>query len=97
MKHSVAGTYADDTQSSVAGKDVSNVKKELEEDAAQVLRFIASNQLIANPKKTVFVMINLFFVIAFRWALFVFNAYVTISITITCFIFFSPHSSLDGV
>ena len=58
LKFSIAGTYADDTQSSVTGKDLSVVKKELEFDAVQVLRFMASNGLIANPKKTAFVILN---------------------------------------
>ena len=51
LKCSVAGTYADDTQSSCTNKELSIVKKNLESDALQVLLFMASNGLIANPKK----------------------------------------------
>ena len=38
--------YADDIQSNVSGKDLTIVKKELEFDALQILRFMASNGLI---------------------------------------------------
>ena len=58
LKHSTAGTYADDTQTSVAGKDLQIVKSELESDAVQLMRFMASNGLIANPKKTAFLILN---------------------------------------
>ena len=54
----MACTYADDTQSSVSGNDLQIVKSKLEEDALQVLRFMASNGLIANPKKTALVFLN---------------------------------------
>ena len=58
LKCSVAGTYADDTQSSVSDKLLCNVKKNLESDALQVLKFMASNGLIANPKKTALLYLN---------------------------------------
>jgi hypothetical protein len=34
------------------------VIKQLEEDAKSILEFIASNGLVANPSKTVFMMLN---------------------------------------
>ena len=58
LKHSVAGTYADDTQTSVKGKELAVVISNLEADAIQVLKFMASNELVANAKKTAFVIIN---------------------------------------
>ena len=58
LKHSTTGTYADDTQTSVSGKELQIVKSELESDAVQVMRFMASNGLIANPKKTALVILN---------------------------------------
>ena len=51
LKKSVAGTYADDTQTSVSDVTLEKIKKDLEEDAIQVIKFMASNGLIANPKK----------------------------------------------
>ena len=58
LKHSVVGTYADDTQSSVSGNLISEIKRKLEEDGNQVLKFMASNRLIANPKKTALIVLN---------------------------------------
>jgi hypothetical protein len=34
------------------------VIKQLEEDAKRILEFMASNGLVANPSKTVFMMLN---------------------------------------
>ena len=45
LKHSVAGTFADDTQSSVSGFDLQTVNSKLEEDALLILKFVASNGL----------------------------------------------------
>ena len=42
LKHSSAFTYADDTSSSVTGKTIAEVKRKLEEDAINVLKFMAS-------------------------------------------------------
>ena len=58
LKHSSAFTYADDTSSSVTGKTLDEVKKKLEEDADQVLKFMASNGLVANPSKTTLMILN---------------------------------------
>jgi hypothetical protein len=56
--HSTASTYADDTETAVFGEDVEEIKTKLEEDGQGVLRFMASNGLVANPKKTALVFIN---------------------------------------
>ena len=50
--------YADDTSSSYAHKQLEMVMQFLEEDADAVLRFMASNGLVANQKKTVFMLLN---------------------------------------
>jgi hypothetical protein len=50
-KHSCNFNYADDTESSCKDKDEQSVVKKLEE-------FMASNGLVANPTKTVFMMLN---------------------------------------
>ena len=58
LKHSTALTYADDTSSSVRAKLLSEVTQMLEEDAENVLNFMASNGLVANPKKTTLLILN---------------------------------------
>ena len=58
LLHSSAFTYADDTTSSVTDKDIEIVKQKMEEDATQILRFMASNGLIANPNKTAMLFLN---------------------------------------
>jgi hypothetical protein len=58
IAHCVAYTYADDTSTSCNGKTDEEVIKKLEEDAENVLKFMASNGLVANPTKTVFMMLN---------------------------------------
>ena len=58
LKHSVAGTYADDTQTSVAGKNLQIIKSNMEEDALRVMKLMASNGLCANPKKTALLFLN---------------------------------------
>ena len=50
--------YADDTSSSVTGKSLEEIINKLEEEADLVLRFMASNGLIANPSKTTFMVLN---------------------------------------
>ena len=44
---SSAYTYADDTTSSISNRDIEIVKQKMEEDAVQILKFMASNGLIA--------------------------------------------------
>ena len=52
LEFSKAFTYADDTSSSVSGKDLTEIIRKMEIDAVNVLKFMASNGLVANPKKT---------------------------------------------
>ena len=58
LNHSEAHTYADDTKSSVTGKSIGEIKAKLEADATEVLKFMASNGLKANPDKTTLMIIN---------------------------------------
>ena len=58
IKHSSIYTYADDTSSSYQDQTETDVIKKLEEDAAEILKFMASNGLAANSSKTVFMMLN---------------------------------------
>ena len=58
IKHSSIYTYADDTSSSCQDQTETDVIKKLEEDAAEILKFMASNGLVANSSKTVFMMLN---------------------------------------
>ena len=51
-------TYADDTSTSASSKCLTSVINRLEKDAINVLKFMASNGLVANPKKTVFMLLN---------------------------------------
>ena len=57
-KHSSILTYADDTSTSCHGKSQEEVMVKLEEDSKNILQFMASNGLVANESKTVFMMIN---------------------------------------
>ena len=50
--------YADDTTSSCSAKQLKQVLEDLEEDADTITKYMASNGLIANHKKTVFMLIN---------------------------------------
>ena len=52
LKNSSAVTYADNPSSTVTGKTLEEVKQKLEEDAEMVLKFMASNGLVAHPSKT---------------------------------------------
>jgi hypothetical protein len=56
--HSSILTYADDTSTSCHGKSQEEVMEKLEEDSKNILQFMASNGLVANESKTVFMMIN---------------------------------------
>ena len=58
IKHSSIYTYADDTSSSCQDQEEETVIKKLEEDADDILRFMASNGLVANPTKTVFMLFS---------------------------------------
>ena len=50
--------YADDTTSDIAHRQLELVIKWLEADANAILKFMASNGLVANQKKTVFMLLN---------------------------------------
>jgi hypothetical protein len=58
ITHSSIYTYADDTSSSCQDSVEQVVIEQLEEDAKSILEFMASNGLVANPSKTVFMMLN---------------------------------------
>jgi hypothetical protein len=57
--HSSAVTYADDTTTSTHSKELHDLIKKMELDAVLVLKFMASNGLIANPAKTSLLFLNL--------------------------------------
>ena len=57
LKFVKATTYADDTSTSVSHKLLSRVKQMLEEDALNMLKFMASNSLVANASKTALIFI----------------------------------------
>ena len=59
LKYVAATTYADDTSTSISHKLLSEVKRMLEEDALNVLKYMASNGLVANPSKTALLFLNL--------------------------------------
>ena len=59
LKDSKLFNFADDTTTDTKGKDVDVVRRGLEENARNVLSFMASNSLIANQAKTEFLMLNL--------------------------------------
>jgi hypothetical protein len=50
--------YADDTSSTYAHKTLEPVLNSLQDDADAILKFMASNGLVANQKKTVFMLLN---------------------------------------
>ena len=58
VKKSSVFNYADDTTSDVAHKHLEMVLKHLEVDADAILSFMASNGLVANSSKTVFMLLN---------------------------------------
>ena len=51
VKHSKIFSYADDTTSNCQGKDLAEIMKHLEEDAANIMSYMASNGLVANQYK----------------------------------------------
>ena len=58
LEFAISLTYADDTSTSVSGKGVEEVLKKLAIDAKNVLKFMSSNGLVANPAKTTFMILN---------------------------------------
>ena len=58
LTHSTAPTYADDTTTGTSAKTIAKTIELMEEDANQVLKFMASNGLVANANKTSFLLLN---------------------------------------
>ena len=58
LVHSKASTYADDSATGVKGNSISEVVSMLEEDGKNVLMYMASNGLVANPSKTALLFLN---------------------------------------
>ena len=58
MEKSTLCGYADDTSTSFGSSDEKEVINVLEKDAKNLLMFMASNSLAANPKKTCFLFFN---------------------------------------
>ena len=58
LEYASAIAYADDTSISISAKIIVKLLSKLEKDAMNVLRYMASNGLVANPNKTAFVGLN---------------------------------------
>ena len=58
MEYAISLTYADDTSTRVSGHSIAEVLRKLEMDAKNVLKFMASNGLAANPTETSFIILN---------------------------------------
>ena len=58
LKTSKVFNYADDTTTDNKSKSAAEIRTRLEEDANNVLRFMASNGLVANKLKTEFLVLN---------------------------------------
>ena len=58
LVHSTAPTYADDTTTGTSSTTLAETITRLEEDASKVLSYMASNGLVANAKKTSFLLLN---------------------------------------
>ena len=58
LKTSKLFNFADDTTTDNKGKSLLEIKLWLEEDATNVLTFMASNGLVANQAKTEFMFLN---------------------------------------
>ena len=54
LAYSKISSYADDTKTSVSGRILKAIIRKMECDARMVLKFMASNGLVANPKKPPF-------------------------------------------
>jgi hypothetical protein len=50
--------YADDTSISCSSKNVNQLLKSLESEATRVLAYFTANKLVANAKKTKFLLIR---------------------------------------
>ena len=58
LKTSRLFNFADDTTTEIKGKCKLEIKAKLEEDAANILNFMASNGLVANKTKTEFLVLK---------------------------------------
>ena len=58
LKHSTAPTYADDTTTGTSANSLEDTLEKMEEDAGLVLKFMASNGLVANADKTSYLLLN---------------------------------------
>ena len=58
LVHAKASTYADDSGTSVKGNSTTEIIPKLEEDGENVLKYMASNGLVANPSKTALLFLN---------------------------------------
>ena len=58
LVHSKASTYADDSGTGVKGDSIAEIIPKLEEDGENVLKYMASNGLVANPSKTALLFLN---------------------------------------
>ena len=54
LLHSTVPFYVDDTSTGTTGKTAEETIEKMEEDAQLVLKFMASNGLVANAKKNIF-------------------------------------------
>ena len=57
LKSSVLTNFVDDTTTDTKGKDLAIIKSNLEADANEVLKYMASNGLFANQSKTEFMVL----------------------------------------
>ena len=58
-KYSKIYGYADDTTTACQGKNLEEIIKNLKHDAESILKYMASNGLVANASKTIFMILNL--------------------------------------
>ena len=58
LVHSKGSTYADDSGTGVKGGSTAEIIPKLEEDGENVLKYMASNGLVANPTKTAMLFLN---------------------------------------
>ena len=61
LKYPLIITYADDRSTSNKAKTLALLAKMLEEEAVQVLKFMASNGLVTNATKTALLLLNMQF------------------------------------
>jgi hypothetical protein len=57
-EHSGIFTYADNTSTDTSSRDVNQVIRRLEKYLEGILQYMATNGLVANPQKTVFMLVG---------------------------------------